>query len=134
MGKRLRDVCGLPEDEELWKIGRGFVTATCLDAGEAAPHPAFEFENWAVIQLGGIANKSKVGDMGIDGRIFPSAPNPRRPRTTNCNCTSGGIHPGEAKGQGGPPDIDSFETAMRRSRREKGFFVAFDYSETPCGR
>jgi hypothetical protein len=25
-------------------------------------------------------------------------------------------------------DIDAFETAMRRSKREKGFFVAFDYS------
>lgn len=29
----------------------------------------------------------------------------------------------------GRPDIDSFETAMRRSKREKGFFVAFDYTE-----
>jgi len=31
----------------------------------------FEFENWAVIALGGIKNKVQVGDMGIDGRIFP---------------------------------------------------------------
>lgn len=29
----------------------------------------------------------------------------------------------------GRADIDAFETAMRRSKREKGFFVAFDYSE-----
>jgi ribosomal protein S8 len=29
----------------------------------------------------------------------------------------------------GRPDIDAFETAMRRSEREKGFFVSFDYSE-----
>ena len=29
----------------------------------------------------------------------------------------------------GRPEIDSFETAMRRSNREKGFFVAFDYTE-----
>ena len=29
----------------------------------------------------------------------------------------------------GRPDIDSFETAMRRSQREKGSFVAFDYAE-----
>ena len=29
----------------------------------------------------------------------------------------------------GRPDIDAFETAMRRSRREKGFFVSFDYTE-----
>jgi hypothetical protein len=25
MAKRLRDVCGLPESEPLWKAGRGFV-------------------------------------------------------------------------------------------------------------
>jgi len=30
-----------------------------------------EFENWAVIALGGIPNKVQVGDMGVDGRIFP---------------------------------------------------------------
>jgi hypothetical protein len=29
----------------------------------------FEFENWAVIALGGIPNKVQVGDMGVDGRI-----------------------------------------------------------------
>jgi hypothetical protein len=27
--------------------------------------------SWAVIALGGIPNKTQVGDMGIDGRIFP---------------------------------------------------------------
>ena len=30
-----------------------------------------EFENWAVIALGGIPNKVQVGDMGVVGRIFP---------------------------------------------------------------
>jgi RHS repeat-associated protein len=29
----------------------------------------------------------------------------------------------------GRPDIDAFQTAMRRSKRDKGFFVAFDYTE-----
>jgi hypothetical protein len=29
----------------------------------------------------------------------------------------------------GRPDIDAFETTMSRSKREKGFFVSFDYSE-----
>jgi hypothetical protein len=33
--------------------------------------PPFEFENWAVIALGGIPNKVQVGDMGVEGRIFP---------------------------------------------------------------
>ena len=26
-------------------------------------------------------------------------------------------------------DIDAFETAMRRNKRDKGFFVAYDYSD-----
>ncbi len=30
-----------------------------------------EFENRAAIALGGIPNKTQVGDMGIEGRIFP---------------------------------------------------------------
>ena len=33
------------------------------------------------------------------------------------------------KDQTGRPDIDQFETAMRRGGCEKGFFVSFDYSD-----
>jgi len=40
--------------------------------------PGFAFDNWAVIALGGIPNKAQVGDMGIDGRIYPVAAMPRR--------------------------------------------------------
>lgn len=29
----------------------------------------------------------------------------------------------------GRPDIDAFQTAMRRSQRDKGFFAAFDYTD-----
>jgi len=29
----------------------------------------------------------------------------------------------------GRPDIDAFEAAMRRSKRDKGFLAAFDYTE-----
>lgn len=28
----------------------------------------------------------------------------------------------------GRPEIDSFETAMKRQRRDKGFFISFDFS------
>jgi hypothetical protein len=38
--------------------------------------PQYEFENWAVIALGGIPNKVQVGDMGIDGRIYPVGTKP----------------------------------------------------------
>ena len=76
MAKRLRDVCGLKESEPLWKIGRGFVVRDLPWTPEKLRViPPFEFENWAVIALGGIPNKTQVGDMGLDGRIFPvSAP------------------------------------------------------------
>ncbi len=37
----------------------------------------FEFENWAVIALGGIKNKVQVDDMGIDGRNFPVGSEPK---------------------------------------------------------
>ena len=33
--------------------------------------PLFEFENWAVIALGGIPNKVQVADMGVDDGIYP---------------------------------------------------------------
>ncbi len=31
-------------------------------------------------------------------------------------------------GKVGRPDIDSFETAMKRQKRDKGFFIAFDFT------
>ena len=132
MAKRLRDVCKLREDENLWRAGRGFVVRD-LPWTEAKLRaiPPFEFENWAVIALGGIPNKAQVGDRGIDGRIFPVAATPKK----------GGAVAGEfdfmdewypiqvkQKDKAGRPDIDSFEAVMTREDRKKGFFVAFDYS------
>ena len=72
MAERLRDACALKESEPLWKIGRRFVVRE-MPWTEAKPRgiPPFEFENWAVIALGRIPNKTQVSDTGIDGRIFP---------------------------------------------------------------
>jgi len=83
MAKRLRDVCKLSEDEKLWRIGRGFVVRDLpRTEQELRRIPPFEFENWAVIALGGIGNKAQVGDMGIDGRIFPVSATPQvKPNT-----------------------------------------------------
>jgi hypothetical protein len=67
MAKRLRDVCGLPESEPLWRAGRGFVVRDLPWTEEKSRAiPPFEFENWAVIALGGVKNKVQVGDMGVD--------------------------------------------------------------------
>jgi DNA modification methylase len=131
MAKRLRDL-GLPEDEALWKAGRGFVVRDLpWTAEKLRKIPPFEFENWAVIALGGLPNKAKVGDMGVDGRIFPVSAAPARR----------GAHTGEfdfmdvwypiqvkQRDKAGRPDIDAFEAMMIREERTKGFFVSFDYT------
>jgi len=132
MAKRLRDVCGLKESEPLWKIGRGFVVRD-LPWTEAKLRelPPFEFENWAVIALGGIPNKTQVGDMGIDGRIFPvSALENRRKAKADELQLEEKYYPIQVKqtAKTGRPDIDAFEAMLHREECAKGFFVSFDYT------
>jgi len=80
MAKRLRDVCGLPESKPLWRAGRGFVVRDLpWTVEKLRVIPPFEFENWAVIALGGIPNKVQVGNMGIDDRITELTPPARSP-------------------------------------------------------
>jgi DNA modification methylase len=136
MAKRLRDVCKLPENEHLWRAGRGFVVRDLpLTIDRLKQFPPFEFENWAVIALGGVPNKVQVGDMGIDGRIFPAG---TKPSDAN-SMFAGDWFPVQVK-QGekvGRPDIDAFEAVMDREDRQRGFFVAFSYSsdaEQECAR
>jgi DNA modification methylase len=137
MAKRLRDVCKLPENEKLWRVGRGFVVRDLPWTVEKLKAiPPFEFENWAVIALGGIPNKVQVGDMGVDGRIYPVGTKPSERE-------SGGMFaedwfPIQVKQSDkvGRPDIDAFEAVMEREGRgaddkpgrQRGFFVAFGYS------
>jgi hypothetical protein len=55
----------LPESEPLWRAGRGFVVRDLpWTVEKLRVIPPFEFENWAVIALGGIPNKVQVGNMG----------------------------------------------------------------------
>jgi len=137
MAKRLRDVCGIKEDEKLWRIGRGFVVRDLpWSEGQLRKIPPFEFENWAVIALGGIPNKAQVGDMGIDGRIFPVSSLPQKQEARKGETPAFGEfmdhwYPIQVKQKDkvGRPDIDAFEAMMMREDREKGFFVGFGYSE-----
>jgi len=133
MAKRLRDVCKLREDENYWRNGKGFVVRDLpWTEKQLREIPPFEFENWAVIALGGIPNKTQVGDMGIDGRIYPLPAAPAK-----SGKAAGELdfmdewYPIQVKQQEkvGRPDIDMFEAAMIRAKRKKGFFVAFDFSQ-----
>lgn len=130
MAKRLQDVCSIREDEHLWKAGRGFIVRDMpWTEDKLRVIPPFEFENWAVIALGGIPNKVPVGDMGIDGRIYPVSSLPEAPGDGQFAFMDH-WYPIQVKQKNkvGRPDIDQFEAVLMRERREKGFFVAFDYS------
>jgi site-specific DNA-methyltransferase (adenine-specific) len=132
MAKRLRDVCKLREDENYWLHGKGFVVRDLpWTEKQLRTIPPFEFENWAVIALGGIPNKTQVGDMGIDGRIYPIGSEPAA-----AGKEAGQLdfmddwYPIQVKqmDKTGRPDIDKFEAAMMRTKRKKGFFVSFDFT------
>ena len=132
MAQRLKDVCKLPESEKQWERGRGFVVRDLpWTEAELRKIPPFEFENWAVIALGGVPNKAQVGDMGIDGRIYPVAKMPVRSGQRAGELDFMDIwYPVQVKqkDKAGWPDIDSFEAAMLRENRTKGFFVSFEFS------
>jgi site-specific DNA-methyltransferase (adenine-specific) len=130
MAKRMRDVCKIREDEKLWKAGHGFVVRDLpWTEAQLRKIPPFEFENWAVIAIGGIPNKVQVGDMGIDGRIFPVHATPKKADKDELPFMDD-WYPIQVKQKDkvGRPDIDSFEAAMTRTDRQKGFFVSFDFS------
>jgi DNA modification methylase len=125
MADRLRDVCQLREGKDFY--------VRDLPRGEkqlrAMPH--FEFENWAVIALGGIPNKAKVGDMGIDGRIYPVSAIGEKTRKKKDDLPFMDVwYPIQVKqkDKAGRPDIDAFEAVMAREDRTKGFFVSFDFT------
>ena len=132
MAKRLRDVCHIKENETLWRARHGFVVRDLpWTAEKLRILPPFEFENWAVIALGGIPNKVQVGDMGIDGRIYPVSATPKKGSAAGQLEFMDHWYPIQVKqkDKAGRPDIDSFEAVLVREERTKGFFVAFDFSE-----
>jgi site-specific DNA-methyltransferase (adenine-specific) len=132
MAKRLRKDCKLPEDEKLWEIGRGFIVRDLPWTVEMLRKiPPFEFENWAVIALGGIPNKAQVGDMGIDGRIYPLSSIPQKSGKAAGELDFMDVwYPLQVKqkDKAGRPDIDMFEAVLMREDRSKGFIVAFDFT------
>ena len=72
--------------------------------------------------------------MGIDGRIYPASTVKEKNSGYDLFGETDRWYPVQVKqqtketGKVGRPDIDSFETAMRRQKRDKGFFIGFDFS------
>jgi hypothetical protein len=131
MAKRLRDNCGISENEKLWKIGRGFVVRDLpWTQEELRKLPPFEFENWAVIAIGGLPNRVQTGDMGIDGRLYPTSALPQRRAQVDQFAFMDEWYPIQVKQRDkiGRPDIDSFEAVMVRENRQKGFIVGFAFT------
>lgn len=134
MAKRMRDKAGMKESEALWKAGRGFVVRDLPWSEEQlAKLPHFEFENWAVIALGGVPNKAQVGDMGIDGRIFPVSATPKKADGHLDFMDAWYPIQVKQKEKAGRPDIDQFQAVMMREDRPKGFFVSFGYTADAMG-
>lgn len=125
MAKRLVRDCRLIEGKDF------FVRDLPWSEAQLRKIPPFEFENWAVIALGGIGNKAKIGDMGIDGRIYPAHSMPKGGKKAGELAFMDVWYPIQVKqkDKAGRPDIDSFEAAMIRENRNKGFFVSFDFSQ-----
>lgn len=131
MADRLNSVCKLREGQDFW------VRDLPKTAEQLRAYPPFEFENWAVNALNtvvvnghAIGNKAKVGDMGIDGRIYPASVEKGKKTGKDLFGDTDKWFPVQVKQKDkvGRPEVDQFETAMRRQGRDKGFFVAFGYS------
>ena len=72
-----------------------------------------------------------MGDKGIDGRIYPIGSLPRKAgEAVGELAFMDAWYPIQVKQKDrvGRPDIDAFEAMMTREDRQKGFFVAFDYT------
>ena len=140
MAKRLRDRCKIKHNENLWRADRGFVVRDLPWTDQKLRAiPAFEFENWAVISLAsfegahGAPNRIKVGDMGIDGRLYPVSQFEKGGLGASgeqLEFTLDMYYPVQVKqkNKAGRPDIDAFETAMRRMDSDLGYFVSFGFT------
>jgi hypothetical protein len=73
----------------------------------------------------------QVGDLGIDGRIYPVSAIPELRVKENVEMDFMDVwYPIQVKqtDKVGRADIDAFETAMQRSKRKLGYFVGFDFT------
>lgn len=124
MAQRLWDTFKLKEGEDF------ILSDLPKTEEELMKLPHFEFQNWAVIALGGIPNRIKTGDFGIDGKLYPIEQTKIKKEDKGLFGDIDIYYPIQVKQKSkvGRPDIDSFETAMRRDKRRKGYFISFDFT------
>lgn len=72
----------------------------------------FEFQNWVIQRVNGTHSPRKSGDMGIDGYSFFLHEPIQVKQSDNI----------------GRPVVDSFETAVQRSGKQKGYIVGFSFT------
>jgi len=98
--------------------------ATCLGRRKKLRQlPPFEFENWAVIALGGIPTRRRLATWVSTAASFPSPPHPRSAARNQASWSfMDHWYPIQVKQKDrvGRPDIDSFEAVMTREDRTKG--------------
>lgn len=131
MSQRLYELYKLREGKDFW------VEDLPKTEAELRAIPHFEFQNWAVIALGqltnmsGIPNKIKSGDFGIDGKLYPIEIEKVKKDGKDLFGDIDKYYPVQVKQMDkvGRPDIDSFETAIKRDGRVKGYFVSFDFTK-----
>jgi DNA modification methylase len=161
MGQRLEDVCGVKIAKPLMgteEIANSWNTDSPVYRFSNLPRsreqlralPGFEFENWAVLQLGQVlqlqghqvfakTNQKKVGDLGLDGRIYlaDKVSLPVKAGDLPLMAASGisgekqSYLPIQVKNTDkvGRPEIDKFETALRRDKRQAGFFIGWEFTK-----
>jgi SAM-dependent methyltransferase len=124
MGERL-ETLGL-------KVGKNFTIKDMpKTVEELRVYPAFEFQNWVINALGGVPNKIRVRDMGIDGKLYPIEDiKKEKKEDKDLFGIIDNYIPIQVKrtDQIGRPEIDSFESAMKRDKRDRGIVIGFDFS------
>lgn len=125
MANRLESNFYMKEGKDFW------VRDLPKTVEELRQYPPFEFQNWAINAIGGVPSKVKVRNGGIDGKLYPVG-DIKKEKTEGLDLF-GDIDrymPIQTKRteQVGRPDIENFEVAMKRDKRNKGIFVGFDFS------
>lgn len=124
MGERLESL-GL-------KIGKDFTIKDMpKTVEELRVYPAFEFQNWVINALGGVPNRIRVRDMGIDGKLYPIEDiKKEKKEDKDLFGIIDNYIPIQVKrtDQIGRPEIENFEVAMKRDKRDRGIVIGFDFS------